>query len=171
MGLAHQEFDFRAFNITPFGAVIAAPRPKDRELFCREGLRLYARIKPERIRAALAAVEKERTVLRAAQPGNRTGQVLQFELDLAARMAEESCRIMLWQQALAAGRSRAAKALAKEGIKNLLQLDEEYDRYWPIRNKGTTEKSSAFLKWRTDEYRRGKLAFPPRVAKEPDFSR
>ena len=85
-------------------------------------------------------------------------------------MAEESCRIMLWQQALAAGRNHAAKPLAKAGIKSLLQLDEEYERYWPIRNKGTTEKSSAFLKWRIEEYRRGKLAFPPAVARQPDFS-
>ena len=44
MGLAHRKFGFRVPNLTPFGAVIAAPPPAQRELFCRDGLKYHARI-------------------------------------------------------------------------------------------------------------------------------
>lgn len=161
LGLAHRQFDYYAFNITPFGCVIAAPRPRDRELFCREGLRLYPHIAPARIRAALALVEQQRAILGRVRLGHPAGQTLQLELDLAARMAEESCHIMLWQHAMAAGRTRAARKIAREGIKRLGALDQDYDRYWPIRNKGTTAKSCAFLRWRMQDYAAGHNPFPP----------
>ena len=70
-------------------------------------------------------------------------------------MAAQSCQIMLWQQALASGKKREARNIARRGIEALREIDGDYDRYWPIRNKGTTEKSSAFLKWRINDYRRG----------------
>jgi hexosaminidase len=164
LGLAHRHFNYYAFNITPFGCVIAAPRPRDREIFCREGLRLYARIERDRIQDALGAVEDQRAILARIQFNQRQGDLLRLELDLAARMAEESCRIMLWQQALAAGRKSEAAKLARQGVRRLREIDRDYDSYWPLRNKGTTAKSSGFLKWRMEEYRRGRLAFPPEVA-------
>ena len=71
---------------------------------------------------------------------------------------------MLWQQALATGRKTLARKMAKDGIKRLREIDRDYDRYWPVRNKGTTAKSSGFLKWRMEDYRSGTLAFPPEVA-------
>ena len=66
-------------------------------------MKYYARIKGKNIRAALAEVEKQRAVLRSAKPATKAGKILRVELDLAARMAAESCHIMVWQQALAAG--------------------------------------------------------------------
>jgi hypothetical protein len=54
--------------------------------------------------------------------------------------------------------------MARAGIRRLQEIDRDYELYWPRRNKGTTAKSSGFLKWRTEEYRSGRLAFPPEVA-------
>jgi hypothetical protein len=164
LGLAHRQFDYYAFNITPFGCVIAAPRPEDREIFCREGLRLYARIKPHCIRGALESVEAQRLILGRIKLNHRRGEMMRLELDLAARMAEESCRIMLWQQALAVGRMAQARKMERQGIEALRQIDRDYEELWPLRNKGTTAKSSGFLQWRMDEYRRRRLAFPPAIA-------
>lgn len=164
LGLAHRHFNYYAFNITPFGCVIAAPRPQDREIFCREGLRLYARIKRDCIHAALESVESQRSLLDRVKLNHRQGEMMRLELDLAARMAEESCRIMLWQQALAAGRNGQARKMARQGVEHLRQLDRDYNKLWPARNKGTTAKSSRFLKWRMNDYRSGRLAFPPDIA-------
>ncbi len=165
LGFAHRKFDYLESNVTPFGAVIAAPPPETRELFCRSGLKYYARIKPRNIRAALAEVEKQRALLAKVKSISRAGGMLKIELDLAARMAAESCRIMLWQQALAAGKTKEARQLARAGIKALQQIEHTYDACWPWRNKATSAKSSPFLKWRREDYRRGKLHFPPEVAR------
>jgi hypothetical protein len=113
LGLAHKEFGYRESNITPFGAVIAAPPPGTRELFCRSGLKYYARIKEENIRSALSVVEEQRRLLEKAKPTSKIGLILKLELDLAARMAVQSRRIMLWQQALARSQSKRATRLAK----------------------------------------------------------
>jgi len=164
LGFAHRKFDYLESNITPFGAVIAAPPPETRELFCRSGLKYYARIKPKNIRAALAKVEKQRTILAKTKSISKYGVLLKIELDLAARMAAESCRIMLWQQALAARKNKEAKRLARAGIKTLQQIENTYNACWPWRNKATSAKSSPFLKWRMDDYRRSKLHFPPEIA-------
>ena len=72
---------------------------------------------------------------------------------------------MLWQQALAAGKSVEVKRLAQIGIAELRQLEREFNACWPTRNKATTAKCSPFLQWRIDDYRRGKLHFPPEVAR------
>ena len=165
LGFAHRKFDYLESNITPFGAVIAAPEPESRELFCRSGLKYYARIKPKNIRAALAEVEKQRALLGKTKSSTRAGLVLRIELDLAARMAAESCRIMLWQQALARRKTAEAKRLARAGIKSLQQIETTYNACWSWRNKATPAKSSPFLKWRTEDYRHGKLRFPPDVAR------
>jgi hypothetical protein len=165
LGFAHGKFGYVEPNITPFGTVIAAPPPKSRELFCRSGLKYYARIPGKKIRAALAEVEQQRTLLAQAMPITRSGRLLQTELDLAARMAAQSCHIMLWQQALAAGRKAEACKLARSGIRALETIEREFKSHWPMRNKATTAKCSPFLRWRINDYRRGLLHFPPVVAR------
>jgi hexosaminidase len=165
LGLAHRKFNYLESNITPFGAVIAAPPPEWRELFCRSGSKYYARIKARNIRAAWAEVEKHRGNLAKAKPRTSAGAILQQELDLAARMATESCRIMLWQQALASGNKGEAKRHAKSGIAALRRTMRDFKAYWPTRNKATSAKCSPFLQWRIADYQLGKLHFPPEVAR------
>jgi hexosaminidase len=164
LGFAHRKFKYFAPNVTPFGAVIAAPLPETRELFCRDGLKYYARIPEKNIRAALEELEKHRAQLHRSRR-THAGTVLTVELDLAARMAAQSCKIMLWQQSIAAGKSSRAKQMAKAGIRELQELDREFQAYWPRRNKGTTAKCSAFLQWRIRDYKRGILHFTPEIAK------
>jgi len=165
LGIAHRKFGYTESNITPFGAVLAAPQPHTRELFCRSGLKLYARIPAGRIRAAWSAVVRQYKTLSAAKPNTEAGRVLQRELKLAARMAGQSCRIMLWQKALAANDKRLARNLARVGIAELRALDREFKAYWPIRNKATTAKCSAFLNWRIEDYGLAKLHFLPDEAR------
>ncbi len=165
MGFAHRKFDHYVSNSTPFGTVIAAPLPKTRELMCRDGLKLYARIRGKNIQAALDELEKQRAILYKARPTTHYGEILSVELDMAARMAAQSCKIMLWQQALAGGKGALAGRLAKKGITQLRELERDFDTYWPLRNKGTTAKCSPFLRWRIDDYRRGALHFPPEAAR------
>jgi hexosaminidase len=164
LGFAHRKFNYYAPNVSPFGAVIAAPPPKLRELFCRDGLKYYARIPGQNIRAALEEVELQRSVLQRARPELPEAEALTGELDLAARMAAQSCKYMLWQQALAGKRTTEARLLARRAVTELLQLDDEFNAYWPARNKGTPKICSAFLRWRITDYRRGILHFPPEVA-------
>jgi hypothetical protein len=164
MGFAHRKFAYLEPNVTPFGAVIAAPPPETRELFCRSGLKYYARIPAKRIRAALTELEQQRKVLGIAKPASRSGRLLQTELELAARMAAQSCHIMLWQQTLAAGRKAAARKLARDSVSELQEIERAFKAYWPLRNKGTTAKCSPFLRWRIQDLRRGRPHFPPEVA-------
>lgn len=164
LGFAHKKFDYLESNITPFGAVIAAPPPETRELFCRSGLKYYARINSKNVRAALAEVQKQRALLATAKPSSRYGDILKLELDLAARMAAESCHIMVWQQTLSEGKNKDARQLASTGIRTLRQLENDFKRYWSKRNKATTAKCSPFLRWRIEDYRHGKLHFPPAIA-------
>jgi hypothetical protein len=105
----------------------------------------------------MAEVEMQRAVIHHSRPGNRSGKILARELDLAARMAVQSCRFLLWQQAVAAGRAARARQLAKRGILELQQLEKDLVSYWPLRNKATTKKCSAFLSWRREDYRKGVL--------------
>ena len=164
LGRAHQHLKYAAPNVTPLGAVIAAPPPEQRELFCRDGLKYYARIPGPRIEAALGEVEVQRDALRQARPGSGGG-VLVRELDWAAQMAAHSCRFMLWQQALAAGKNaRGTLAMARKNAADLARLDAEFTAAWPLRNLGTPAKCSAFLQWRIADYQAGRLAFPPEVA-------
>jgi hypothetical protein len=71
-------------------------------------------------------------------------------------MAAQSCRFMLWQQAVAAGKSAEAKRLAQQGVRDLQQLEKDFAAYWPVRNKATPKHCSPFLRWRMKDYRRGK---------------
>jgi hypothetical protein len=165
LGFAHRRLNCYAPNATPLGAVIAAPPPALRELVCRDGLKYYARIPGKNIRAALQEVETQRAVLGRARPATEAGKILAAEVDLAARMAAQSCKIMLWQQALAGGKDGLARRMAKVGIAELRDLDRDFCRYWPLRNQGTTAKCSAFLRWRLEDYRRGVLHYPPAAAR------
>jgi hypothetical protein len=153
LGQAHQKLKFTVPNETPLGTAIAVPPPEQHELFCRYGLKHHAWITGKNIRATLKEIEKQRAVLRRAKPSSKAGNVLLHELDLAARMAAQSCQFMLWQQALAAGKISEAKCLARTGIRELRKLGKDFNSYWPTRNKATPQHCSAFLKWRIRDYR------------------
>ncbi len=157
LGRAHRWLGFRARNLTPRGGVIAAPPPAQREVFCHEGLTYYARIRPKNIRAAMAEIEAQRSVLQQSQPMTKEARMLQVELDLAARMAVQSIKFMLWQQAVKEGRAGAARTLAKRAVAELAQIEREFGRLWPARNKATPKKCAQFLRWRIEDYRRGEV--------------
>ena len=155
LGFAHQKLGVKALNETPLGSVIAAPKPEDRELFCRNGLKWAAKIPATKIKATLSAIEKQRGVLRGAKPMTEAGKILRMELDLAARMAAQSCKFMLWQQAVSSGSKATAKKLAQTGSRELRQLEKDFNRAWPLRNKATPAHCSPFLGWRIADYQRG----------------
>ncbi len=157
LGRAHRKLKFTAPNETPLGTVIAAPPPEQRELFCRNGLKHYARISGKNIRAALKEIEKQSALLKKADMSK--AKILALELDLAARMAAQSCQFMLWQQARAAGKNSEAKRLARTGIRELRKLEKDFNAYWPLRNKATPQHCSEFLKWRIRDYRRVMAGF------------
>ena len=169
LGFAHKNFKYYSPNVTPFGAVIAAPPPKLQELFCREGLKYYARIPRQRVEAALKAVTRLKKEISASKPKTASGWTLKSETLFAAEMSAQSCKFMLWQQALAANRKTEARSRSHQGIRELKQLDEDFRRYWPSRNKGTTDKCSMFLRWRIKDYQRQKLAFSPAQARPPEI--
>jgi hypothetical protein len=157
LGLAHGKLHFTEPNLTPLGAVIAAPPPETRELFCRNGLKYYARIPAANVRAARREVRKQRAGLeRAARQGliSARGKSLLREFELAARMAEQSCQFMLWQQRLARGDKAGARKMARLGREELARLDRDFKAFWSRRNKGTTVQCSEFLNWRMADYRR-----------------
>jgi hypothetical protein len=68
-------------------------------------------------------------------------------------MAAQSCKFMLWQQAVASGNKSEAKRLAQTGISELKKLEIDFNAFWPLRNKATPKHCSAFLRWRMDDYR------------------
>ena len=154
LGLAHRKLNFTVPNETPLGTAIAAPPPEQQELFCRYGRKHYEWISNKNITAALKEIEKQRTVLRRAKPSNQAGTTLLQELDLAARMAAQSCHFMLWQQARAAVKNVEANHLARKGVRELQKLEKEFNACWPLRNKATPKHCSAFLKWRIQDYSR-----------------
>jgi hypothetical protein len=152
LGFVHQKLGVKAVNETPLGTVIAAPKPEDRELFCRNGLKWFAKIPAKKIAATLSEIQKQRAIMRQAKPKSDSGIILAVELDLAARMAEQSCQFMRWQQAVAAGKNSEAKALAQQGVRELRKLERDFDACWPLRNKATTQHCSPFLQWRIRDY-------------------
>jgi hypothetical protein len=156
LGFAHQKLGVQAPNETPLGTVIAAPRPEDRELFCRNGLKWAARIPAPKIRAAGREIEKQRAKIKSGRrlPALPGRNILAVELDLAARMAAQSCQYMLWQQAVAAGKINLARRLARKGIRELSRLEKDFNAGWPLRNKATPRHCSPFLRWRREDYSR-----------------
>jgi hypothetical protein len=175
LGFVHSQLKAKATNETPLGTVIAAPPVDERELFCRNGLKWFKKITAANIRATLKGIERQRAVVknvgrRHAVPAK--SKLALLELDLAARMAAQSCKFMLWQQALAQGgrvgaprrpdaaAQRPYQKLAQTGIRELLKLDKDFNRYWASRNKATPKHCSAFLRWRINDYRRfGRRSF------------
>jgi hypothetical protein len=153
LGRAHRKLKFTAPNETPLGTAIAASLAGQHELFCRNGLKHHAWISGKNIRATLKEIEKQCAVLRRAKPSSKAGNVLLHELDLAARMAAQSCQFMLWQQARAAGENSKARHWARTGIRELQKLEKDFNAYWPTRNKATPQHCSMFLKWRIRDYR------------------
>jgi hypothetical protein len=177
LGFAHQKLGVKVANETPLGTVISAPKPEQRELFCRNGPKWFANIPAQKIRATLKEIEKQRAVLNvglsnsrsASRSGDRRSAL---ELDLAARMAAQSCQFMLWQQAVAAGNKSAAKRMARTGASELRKLEKDFNALWPSRNKATPEHCSAFLRWRMDDYRnRGKIREMRNAVSDPDAAR
>ena len=157
LGFVHQTLDISAPNETPLGTVIAASKSEDRELFCRNGLKWFAKIPERKIRATLKNIQAQIAILknlgqRHAVPPETN--VFLRELDIAARMAAQSCRFMLWQKAVAAGKVSEAKHLARTGIRDLEKLGQDFNALWPLRNKATPKHCSAFLRWRMDDYRK-----------------
>ena len=167
LGLAHRKLGVKAVNETPLGTVIAATPPETRELFCRNGLKWFDRIPPKRILATLREIERQRTALRRGKWRSEAGMVLAVELELAARMAAESCRFMLWQQAIAAGKTVAAKMLADESVRRLRALEKDFNEFWPLRNKATPRHCSRFLQWRIADYQRGHLPLTSHASRRP----
>ena len=151
LGFAHKKLGVKSPNETALGTVIAAPKPEDRELFCRNGLKWFAKIPPKKILATLKEIKKQRKILAHSNSKSDSGKILACELDLAARMAEQSCKFMLWQQAVAAGKTAEAKLLARAGIRELRKLEKDFNSCWPLRNKATTKHCSPFLRWRIEE--------------------
>jgi hypothetical protein len=154
LGRAHRKLKFGIPNETPLGTAIAVPPPEQHELSCRYGWKHHEWVSGKNVRAALKEIEKQRAVLRRAKPSSKTGNVLLQELDLAARMAAQSCQFMLWQQARAAGENSQARHLARTGIRELRKLEKDFNTCWPLRNKATPQHCSAFLRWRINDYQR-----------------
>jgi hypothetical protein len=152
LGFAHQKLGVQTLNETPLGTAIAAPKPENRELFCRNGLKWFSKVPAKRIKAALKEIGAQRKVLARTRPQSDSGQILARELDLAARMAEQSCKFMLWQQSVTAGKKSEAKRLARQGVFELRKLKKDFNAYWPSRNKATTRHCSPFLQWRIEDY-------------------
>lgn len=154
LGLAHQRLGVKAVNETPLGTVIAAPKPEDRELFCRHGLKWFTKIPRQRILDTSHELRRQRAAICASHPRSDAGRLLAVELDLAARMAEQSCAYMLWQQAMAAGHTAAATRRARILADHLRQIERDFKAFWPRRNKATPRHCTPFLQWREDELSR-----------------
>jgi hexosaminidase len=169
LGFVHKKLGVNSSNETPLGTAITAPPPEERELFCRNGLKWFKRIPAASIRTTLREIEKQIAALKSVGKRNAIlpqAKILLQELDLAARMAAQSCRFMLWQQAMAkrgmvgalrrpdAAARRPYQQLAKTGIRELRKLEKDFNAYWPLRNKATPKHCSAFLRWRINDYRR-----------------
>jgi len=152
LGFVHKKLGVVAPNETPLGTVIAAPKPG--ELFCRNGLKWFSKIPPAKIRAAMKEIEKQRAILSHTKPKSDSGKIPAHELDLAARMASQSCKFMLWQQAVAAGKKSEAKAMARNHIRELQKLEKDFNEFWTLRNKATAKHCSPFLQWRIEDYSR-----------------
>ncbi len=152
LGFAHRKLGVKVVNETPLGTVIAASKPEARELFCRNGLQWSAKIPRGKILQTLREIHRQRAMIHHGKCQSDSGIILAVELDLAARMAEQSCQFMLWQQAVAAGEASTAKALAQRGVRELQRLERDFKVYWPLRNKATPKHCSPFLRWRLEDY-------------------
>ncbi len=161
LGLAHQRLHHTAFNCTPIGAALAAPPPSHGEIWCKDGLKYYSRIKRRYLEQTLQEIERQRATLHKGRPATPGARLLAKELDLAARMAAESCRYMLWQQSSAASRYADANAMARRSIRALQSIEKDFRHCWPKRNKATPDKCCTFLRWRIEDYQTRRLYYEP----------
>lgn len=152
LGHAHRHLRVRVPNETPLGSVIAAPAEGSRELFCRNGKKWAARLPASRIRAALREINRQRKNLQRTRPTSSAGRIHRRELELAARLAAESCHYMLWQQAISAGQKIKAQALARRARQELPRLQRDFTAVWPERYLATPAQCIPFLSWRIQEY-------------------
>jgi hexosaminidase len=159
LAYTHSKLNYRAFNCTPIGAALAAPLPSMGEMWCPDGLKHYARIDPRNLAAALGEIEIQVAKIARSKPDRPKAVSLTKELLLAGRMAAESCRYMIWQQAMSREKTARANAIAKRGIKELQNLECDLLEYWPLRNKATPAKCSPFLRWRIADYKKRRLHF------------
>jgi len=113
----------------------------------------------------MSEIKCQSSVLDRSQPQSEAVLLLRRELKLAAGMAAASCRIMIWQQALAARKRARAKRMAQSGIRELQQLEQDFGRLWPQRNKVSPLRSSPFFQWRIADYLCARLHFAPEVAR------
>jgi hypothetical protein len=150
LGFVHKKLGVKAINETPLGTVIAAPPLEERELFCRNGLKWFAKIRRERVLGTYTEIEDQ---LRRANLLSCSGSILEIELNLAARMAAVSCMFMFWQQVAADGNKIAMNCVGNQMVEELQKLEVDFKAYWPLRNKATPRHCSAFLQWRMDDYR------------------
>ena len=153
LGFVHQKLGVKALNETPLGTVIAAPKPEDRELFCRNGLKWFAKIPAKKIHAALKEIEKQRKILAARKTKIR------FRKNSGARTGFGGAHggAVLQIHAVAAGRRCGKKFRGKNdwrerAFANCKQLKKDFNAYWPLRNKATTKHCSPFLQWRIEDY-------------------
>ena len=151
LGFAHEKLGVTAVNETPLGTVITAPLPADRELFCRNGLKWFAKIPERKIRAALKEIQKQRAALFRSQPATDAAKVLLVELDLAARMASSHAVLCSGSRRWPKAKAKR-KPLAQQGIRDLRKLQKDFTAVWPLRNKATPKHCIRFLRWRIQDY-------------------
>ena len=159
LAYAHLKVGHPAFNCTPIGAALAAPPPAMGEMWCPGGLKYYARINSKNLAATLGEIEAQVAKIARAKPDQTKAASLRKELLLAGRMAAESCRYMIWQQAISREKTARANAIAKRGIKKLQKLERDFLEYWPTRNKATPAHCDSFLRWRMEDYRKRRLHY------------
>jgi len=159
MGLAHRKFKYTTFNATPYGATIAAGRRKDLEVYCREGLKYFARVTGKNVSAALEEINFQSANLKQSRPEGDSARGMVEDLQIAASLATESTEYLLWQLDLDEGKTAQAIRRAHRGIKALRQIKSRWLPAWKARNKGTPGKNWPFMDWRIEEYQGGKLPY------------
>ena len=131
----------QAPNETPLGTVIAAPPPEARELFCRNGLKWFAKIPAKNIRAALKEIEKQRTILnlgrRHAVPPKT--KILMHGTGFGGAHGGAIVPVHALAAGARGGKNIRGETVGASGIRELRKLDKDFRAYWPLRNKATPQ--------------------------------
>ena len=157
LGRAHRKLKFTAPNETPLGTVIAAPPPEQRELFCRNGLKHYARISGKNIRAALKEIEKQSALLKKADTVQ--GKNPRAGIGFGGAHGRAVMPVHAVAAGAGGGKNFRGKTPGPDGHPRIGKLEKDFNAYWPLRNKATPQHCSAFLKWRIRDYRRVMAGF------------
>ena len=169
LGFAHLKLKYFAPNVTPLGAVIAAPPPKKLELFCRDGLKYYARIAPAN---SARRWQKWKNNCRFCGRPDRPRRPQKFWVSN-----------LIWRHgwphnpaSSCSGSNRSPPAACQlpnarpnKAWPNCSKLDREFNTYWPVRNKGTPKNIGRACNGASRDYRRGALHFPPGVARRAEI--